>query len=216
MTSISWSVEEVSVVILARDHNPSIINPDFLKENGIVGANWNLPFPPIITPAFTQINYENITWAIATDRCVIGEKVGGKFRDSYYLYECAKKYIEVLKHIPYTALGLNWQIVLGLKVNSSDWLKSKFLKDGDWTNKIFTIDLTLKLQPDSSSTCSLAVKIPPQGQNVILVDCNFHFGLQQEQERPKEMVKILSRSMHYQKILNGYLTKYFIGRGGTT
>jgi hypothetical protein len=33
---------ELAVVLVARNHNPTILNPDFLKFNGMVPDNWEL------------------------------------------------------------------------------------------------------------------------------------------------------------------------------
>ena len=38
MSNASWRLENAAVVLVANTHNPSIINPDFLKNNGIIPA----------------------------------------------------------------------------------------------------------------------------------------------------------------------------------
>ena len=214
MAIIDWEVSNVAVVIIAQSHNPSIINPDFLKNNGIVDGDLEPTGPLLITPVVAQIECGNIAWAVTPERCVIHERVGAKFQKSYRVYQCAQKYIEVLKHIPYTALGLNWQIHITLDTNPHEWTKSKFLKDSEAQKEIVGAEFTLKLQPDDFSICSLSAKIPDRSS--VIVDCNFHFELKNPERKTKEPTAILKKMPHYQNILHDYLNKYFIEEENTT
>ena len=171
----NWKVNNVSVVIAAQSHNPSIVNPDFLRNNKIVTEDLKPEGPILITPVVAQIKYRDIAWGITPEQCTIHEEVDAGFKESYHVYQCAQKYIEVLKYIPYQALGLNWQILFTLDTDSNEWIKSKFLKDGELQNEIAGVEITLKLQPDSFSICSLTTKI--SDHNSVIVNCNFHFQL---------------------------------------
>ncbi len=42
-------IPQLSILVLARNHNPSILTPDFLKINQIVDDNWQVG-SPILTP----------------------------------------------------------------------------------------------------------------------------------------------------------------------
>ena len=208
MTIIDWKVDNASVVIVAQTHNPSIINPDFLKNNGIVARDLEPTGPLLITPVVAQIEYGDIAWMVMPERCTIHERVEAKFKKSYRVYQYAQKYIEVLKHIPYTALGLNWLIHITLNADSHEWVKSKFLKDSEAQKEIVGAEFTLKLQPDDLSICSLSTKIPDRSS--VIVDCNFHFELKNPKSKTKELKEILKNALHYQDVLSGYLNKYFL------
>ncbi|WP_424945857.1 hypothetical protein [Candidatus Spongiihabitans sp.] len=214
MTIIDWKVDNVSVVIVAQSHNPSIVNPDFLKNNGIVARDLEPTGPLLITPVVAQIEYGDIAWMVMPERCTIHERVNAKFQESYRVYQCAQKYIEVLKHIPYTALGLNWLIHITLNADSHEWVKSKFLKDSEAQKEIVGAEFTLKLQPDDLSICSLSTKIPDRSS--VIVDCNFHFELKNPKSKINELKEILKRVSHYQDVLSGYLNKYFLEEENTT
>ena len=214
MTIIDWKVDNVSIVIVAQSHNPSIVNPDFLKNNGIVAKNLEPTGQLLITPVVAQIQYGDIAWAITPERCDIQERVNAKFQKSYRVHQCAQKYIEVLQHIPYTALGLNWLVHISLDTDASEWIKSKFLKDGEQKKEIVGAEFTLKLLPDDLSICSLTVKIPDRSS--VIVDSNFHFELKNAEGKTKDPTEILKKSVHYQDILSGYLNKYFIEAENTT
>ncbi len=199
-------------MILAQSHNPSIINHDFLRNNEIVGPEWNPSAHSIITPIVTQINYgKDIILQVTPDKCIIDEKIGTKSHDSLSLYEFVKKYVEVLKHIPYTALGINWQVSHALSTDPHEWLKSKFLQNGDLRKKISTAELTFKLQSIDSSICTLSVRASDiQSNNLVTVHCNFHFDLEEETNKVEGIIKILVKWMNYKKKLEDYLDKYII------
>ncbi len=202
-------------MLLAQSHNPSIINHDFLKDNGIIGEDWSISGHPIITPIVTQIKYEkDIAWQITPDTCGISEKIGIKPHDSLSLYECAKKYVEVLKHIPYIALGINWQVSHALSSDPNEWLKSKFLQSDDLRKEILTAELMFKLQSKNSSVCTLSVKASnEQGANLVIINCNFHFDFQYDTEKVEKILSILENWMDYRKTFESYLNKYFIEKG---
>ncbi len=50
---------ELSIVIVAENHNPTILNPDFLKFNGIVPKEWVVSKPPLCAYPVSQVEYQN-------------------------------------------------------------------------------------------------------------------------------------------------------------
>ena len=48
-----------TVVVVAQDHNPSILHPSFLTANGVVPTDLELAGPSISTPAFARVLYRN-------------------------------------------------------------------------------------------------------------------------------------------------------------
>ncbi len=49
---------EISIVLVADQNVPSILNPDMLRYRGIVDEALNLSAPPLSTPAYSQVAYE--------------------------------------------------------------------------------------------------------------------------------------------------------------
>jgi len=51
---------QFSIIVVANDHNPSLINPDFLERTGIVDAAWawKRGTDAISTPAFATLSYD--------------------------------------------------------------------------------------------------------------------------------------------------------------
>ncbi|MBX9255594.1 hypothetical protein H1Q63_16925, partial [Desmonostoc muscorum CCALA 125] len=53
--SQSLNIQEIAIAIAAKQHNPTILTPDFLKYSGIVPSDWELSKPPIITDSAAQV-----------------------------------------------------------------------------------------------------------------------------------------------------------------
>lgn len=57
-----------SVVVIANDHNPTILNPDFLRTNNIIPSDYAVK-NTVTTPPFSTVEYENgITISVEIDK----------------------------------------------------------------------------------------------------------------------------------------------------
>jgi len=93
-----------SVVILAEAHNPSILSPDWLKEKKIISEN---PSNFVHTPDFAV--FESKTFSLIVDRQrlqLTAKKTSPKVLGA--LISIISRYFELLPHIPYLRLGLNF------------------------------------------------------------------------------------------------------------
>jgi hypothetical protein len=121
-------LHNVSVVVTAEFHNPSILNPDFLASHGIVPADWTVA-DTLTTPPVSVVKYENgIAWTVDQSRLTVTENCGPKFQDSYRIHALVNAYLEKLPHVPYRALGLNCQVST-LQPDPRSWLFAQFASD---------------------------------------------------------------------------------------
>jgi hypothetical protein len=121
-------LHNVSVVVTAEFHNPSILNPDFLASHGIVPADWTVA-DTLTTPPVSVVKYENgIAWTVDQSRLTVTENCGPTFQDSYRVYALVNAYLEKLPHVPYRELGLNYQVST-LQSNPRSWLVARFATD---------------------------------------------------------------------------------------
>ena len=98
-------LHQVSVVVTAKFHNPSILNRDFLVLQGIVPGDWEVK-ESVITPPVSVVRYGNgIDWTVDQSRLEVVEKCGGEFRDEYVVHRLVDAYLEKLPHVPYRSLG---------------------------------------------------------------------------------------------------------------
>jgi len=63
--NVTVDTREFSIVVVAKSHNPTILNPDFLKDNEIVPANWELEKPPVCLEPVAEIVFKNKVRIIA-------------------------------------------------------------------------------------------------------------------------------------------------------
>lgn len=197
-----------SVVLVADVHNPSIINHDFLRNNGIVGDDWQ-PMPDSVTTVVvSQIKYDGVVLEITPNNFSIAQT--GAHPTNPNLYGVAKKYTEVLEHIPYVAIGLNWRGILNLSKGGNAWVKSKLLKGGAWQSNVQSIKLDIRMPSKDASIFSLSVNSPLEPKKKeLMISCNFHFDIQNEQNKPKKIARILSQHKSYKNIFEGYLENHF-------
>ncbi|MYD60044.1 MAG: hypothetical protein F4W91_03290 [Gemmatimonadetes bacterium] len=104
----SVNLGEIAVVLVAQSNNPSIINPDFLRHNEIVNADLALQGDPITSPLFSQVTFERGIVVNALPDRVSFQQTGDSLASGDILCpEIAKRYVEKVPHVPYSAIGVN-------------------------------------------------------------------------------------------------------------
>jgi len=125
-----------SVVVLGQNHNPTVLNPDFLKINKIVPSEWELASPPICVEPMSQVVFKNrVKITAQMDRIIFEETIEKEQPIRLFTPGIAQKYTKVLPHVEYTAVGLNPKGHLnteGKKVSCKKFLVDKFIKKGPW------------------------------------------------------------------------------------
>jgi hypothetical protein len=146
MEKIAHRVLSANIVVLAQFHNPSILNPDFLRTNHIVDEDWNV-VETITTPPFSQTRFSNgIVLTVDNERLTITQKINDKYPESSTIYDIASDYIKILEHVKYTAMGLNWNIVVPM-TSPKLWMIDHFIKKASIPKSSPAIDglsLTMK------------------------------------------------------------------------
>ena len=104
---VNLSLVELSVVLVAGQNDPSIINPDFLRYNGIVDNQTGIANPAISTPVFSQVAFENGLTVTADPTRVIFAHGNPLSEDNCLSPDAAMRYIEIVPHAPYSAIGIN-------------------------------------------------------------------------------------------------------------
>lgn len=104
------TVQELVIVIAAKNHNPTILTPDFLKYSGIVPTEWELARPPLYTNTMAQMTFNNGIGIVAEpNRVIFSEAIVGKAVSVVAVPGIARKYTDTLPNIDYQAIGLNWR-----------------------------------------------------------------------------------------------------------
>ncbi|MFP4191259.1 MAG: hypothetical protein ACLFU6_04225 [Candidatus Hydrogenedentota bacterium] len=104
---------EYSIVVVAKDHNPTLLNPDFLERNGIVPAEWGWEVDRdevITTPPYSRVKYSSgilIESEAERFKAVARHAENGPFEQP--LAGIVQRYVSVIEHVAYTAIGVNFQ-----------------------------------------------------------------------------------------------------------
>ena len=124
-----------SVVVLAQEHNPTILHPAFLAAQGIVPREWECGEPPICTPAFSIVKYKTgITFTVEGNRLVVTEEKPAGNPDESEVPKLALAYVQKLPHVRYRALGVNFAGCC-LREDPERFLIETFLKAGPWNDE---------------------------------------------------------------------------------
>lgn len=123
-----------SVVILAQANNPTILNPDFLKNNGIVDAAFT-PVSVVCTPPVSQVAYaEGFSIVAEFEKLQFIDERSDRIPHNSPIPAISSKYLQTLPHVKYTAVGINLSGHRRFEnlVAAKSFILSKFVKDGTW------------------------------------------------------------------------------------
>lgn len=194
-----------SIVLLADDHNPSLLNHDFLLRNDIITDEWtideNAPF--IITPIQTEFSYKSgVQFRLDQKRLIIKDIAPGG--DFFPVPEIATEYVKTLPHIKYKAVGINFEkfCLFDDVLKARRYQIDKFLKKGDWflDDKLKEINIRFVYQ-FNESICNVSLSSPKTGNKGdeeftgLILSANFHYdfdSINDHDERNKKIMNIIS------------------------
>ena len=201
---------EFSIVVVAQSNNPTILNPDFLKHNGIVSVRRDLhrEQPPLTTPMFSQVAFEDglvvradpatIAFHQAADVLARGDIDGPAV---------AKGYLRTVPHVPYTALGLNPKVLIR---NPPFVRMSKVLHaEGNWMMAgtcvpRFELKATYELSGRQIALTLQDVQTK-QGDDALLCTANIHREVEEDNQQMR-ISSILSMLDCWEKDLDEFNT----------
>lgn len=127
---------EFAVVVAANDNNPTILNKDFLADQEIVPEEWAWEvLAQLSTPPFATVQYKSdVTITVETNKFTVVDKSEAIDPESSKIKDIAKQYIDVLKHVRYTAVGINFDVFIEID-KTKDFLINRFLKPGSWNSE---------------------------------------------------------------------------------
>jgi len=125
-------LHNASVVVLSEGNNPKLLSHDFLARNGIVPEDWQIR-DIVVTPPFSQILYENgVQFVVEINKLQVKVNNPDLFPWEKETPAMASKYLEVLPHVTYRGVGINF-------VYSSETFPEdpfgRLLQDGPWLHR---------------------------------------------------------------------------------
>jgi len=177
------NITNFSIVVLAQSNNPSILNPDFLKNNKIVDSSFT-PKKVICTPPISEVTFSEAISIIAEfERIQFIDTNIQRIPDDSPIPEIAKKYIEVLRHVRYIATGINFtgHYLCPDKDFAESFLLKRFIKEGEWLSIGDTVQAGLKFIysfGETKNTISIdsaeLIKSENEKNPIILFNVNCH------------------------------------------
>lgn len=192
-----------SIVVLANDHNPTILNPDFLKAQNIVPGDWELAGPPITTPPFATVEYNSgVSISVDSNKLQVTDNKTQIPNDSK-VKNIVHQYVETLSYVRYLSLGINFRYITEMD-NADVFLKDHFLKEGPWSQnsndlKAIGFKFVYPLEGGrlvlSLDSASMKTSLNDQGEenSVIIANANFHRNLDLKKPLAEEISSILGK-----------------------
>ncbi|MGD1920071.1 MAG: hypothetical protein ACFCAD_14995 [Pleurocapsa sp.] len=129
-------IEEISIIIAAKDLTPTMMSQDFLKFSGIIPKEWELAQQPVLNPNFAQLNFTSGININAQPRTItISESLGSKKLEELNIAEIASKYIEKLPHAEYMGLSCSPKILIPFPTAPEtvrNYITGTLLGSGSW------------------------------------------------------------------------------------
>ena len=124
---------EVAVVLVANSIDPAMINPDFLRYDGIVDRALPVTGQPISTPVFSQATFEGgITVTAEPNRFVFVQQAEPLREDACTVPEIARRFLNKVPHPLYNATGINAKAVRSLDGELVNGVADALVNGGQW------------------------------------------------------------------------------------
>jgi hypothetical protein len=128
---------ELAIAITAKNHNPTVLNSDFLKYSGIVPSDWELARPPVFSAQAAQVVFKNGVNIVAqVGQVNFAENLTQGGESESKIETVAEKYVRTLPQADYRVLDINFRRLLALGEDENttrDFIVNKLLAPGSWT-----------------------------------------------------------------------------------
>jgi hypothetical protein len=129
-------VQELAIIIAAKNHKPTILNPDFLFCTGIVPSDWQLARQPISTNSVAQVTFTNgITITAEPNRAMFVETIALQPVELIQIPSIVRKYMQTLPNMEFEAVAINPRghvPFVGSGDQARQYITQRLLSPGAW------------------------------------------------------------------------------------
>ena len=183
-----------SVVVTGESHNPTILNPDFLRIREIVPQEWQGSVDvaqAITTPPFALVAYSNgISVVVENEKLQVVDASSPADPSESVAVQIASKYVVILPHVRYKAVGVNFHSVIRMD-SAREFLKKRFIKTGPWDSES---------DPLAAAGVRLLYSIPDGGRVVFHLDA----GEQKTTDKEVTVKSVAIVKANFQRECKGY------------
>jgi hypothetical protein len=186
-------LEQASVVVLARNYNPSIASKDWLVEKAVLtGRVDDFTHTPIIS----LVEEELVNFVLTPDRLQLTAKAEG-VEGADKIVEATRRFVDALPETPYVAVGFNCRYRVSAQPIALDRLVTR---NEDNLKALFGNDYTLACSlrfPLSSFRATAHIPSNPSEGDFGHIAFNFHKDVEghgQAMEALTELADIIKRA----------------------
>lgn len=180
---LTWT--EASVVLLSQSHNPSILAPAWLQEHQVIDET---PENFVHTPVFSLFQSHTFQLVIEQQRFQFSLRVLSE-ANIQRLQVSTTKYVQLLPHVPYTAVGLNfaWQALAEHVGEGFELAERLFLSEAGrgWRDRLNGGGVrtgTILYQVSEGFRLRLLIEPLLTSDGHLSLDFNYHFDVRSSQE----------------------------------
>lgn len=129
-------IHEISIVITAKNLNPTMMSLDFLKFSGIIPNDWEVNRQPVLNPNVSQLSFQNGLNIVAQPRTItFMEVVGTQETPQLAGPAVAQQYIDKLPNAEYQAISISPKSVVPFpdsQDSARKYITQILLSPGPW------------------------------------------------------------------------------------
>ncbi|MBG1265631.1 hypothetical protein [Nostoc sp. WHI] len=213
--SQSLNVQEIAIAIAAKQHNPTILTPDFLKYSGIVPSDWELTQQPILTNSTAQVVFQKgISIAAQVNRIIFSEVIATKEFTEVEIPGVARKYLETLAQVDYEGVSINFRghVFFNEQNNTArNYIFGTLLNPGPWhefgkapVQAAMRFGYTIEGAQMSLDINEGGLQLPDQTvQPIVLFSASFNHAIVQE-EQSQRLAVLLQIISNWRTDLEAY------------
>ena len=208
-------IEDLTISLVIKNFNPTILSYEFLTMTGIVPQEWELAKQPVVNPRGSQVTFKNGVDIIAQGNALnFRQPIANKEDlDQLEVGNVAQQYVQKMLNAEYQGLSISPKIITPFTEDDGgkNFIHDTFLNEGSWRN--FGTDsvqasLTLSYQLEQ---CRLGVNINPaklqQPDNTavsaVLFAGNFNYSFMNVNAQNKSNI-VIQTVGNWQKDLNSF------------
>jgi hypothetical protein len=131
-------IEELTISLVIKNFNPTVLSYDFLNMSGIVPSDWELARQPVINPRGSQVSFKNGVNIIAQPNTVsFVEGLGTKEVKDLQFANIAKKYVSKMSNAEYQGISISPKIIVPFpkdEEGGKNFINETLLSNGLWRN----------------------------------------------------------------------------------
>ncbi|MBE9232430.1 hypothetical protein IQ231_12265 [Cuspidothrix issatschenkoi LEGE 03284] len=221
--SNNLQLSEIAIAIIAKNLNPAVLNPDFLKYTGIIPTEWELATQPVYNSNLVQLVYKNgVGIIVQPNRLNVLEMIGVKQLPTEIQFATvALQLIDKLSQIEYQAVGINPKAFISFPTDEEayKYICGQLLAPGAWqefggskVNAALELSYRLKQGALNLAINQVNVQFGEQTTPAILFSGNVNYPLAGNTlpEKIQDLKRIISNWPNDVKTFQELLTEKFL------